>query len=80
MRDLGIDAFADTHRVWRSLVIRNVMWLHGMRTAKISKGHIEKWFRLGYSNSSVVPLKHTVVRYCDVFRDRGSSSTTRLRS
>ena len=22
------DAFADTHRVWRSLVIRNVMWLH----------------------------------------------------
>lgn len=71
MRDLGIDAFADTHRVWRSLVIRNVMWLHGMRTAKISKGHIEKWFRVGYSNSSAVPLKHTVVRYCDVFRDLG---------
>lgn len=71
MKSLGIDAFADAHRVWRSLVIRNILWLGGMRTAKISKGHIEKWFRLGYSNPSAVPLKHTVVRYCDVFRDLG---------
>ena len=71
MRAMGIDAFADTHGVWRTMFLRSWLWLRGMRTAKINKGRVEKWFRVGYCNSNAVPLKHTVVRYCDVFRDLG---------
>jgi ADP-heptose:LPS heptosyltransferase len=71
MRTLGIDAFADTHGVWRTMFVRLWLWLHGLRTARIRKGRIEKWFRVGYCNSNAVPLKHTVVRYCDVFRRLG---------
>ena len=71
MRDLGIDAFADTHGVWRTMFVRMWLWLHGLRTARIRKGRVEKWFRVGYCNSNAVPLKHTVVRYCDVFRRLG---------
>ncbi len=71
MRSLGIDAFADTHGVWRTMFVRVWLWLHGIRTARIRKGRIEKWFRVGYCNSNAVPLKHTVIRYCDVFRSLG---------
>lgn len=71
MKALGIDAFADTHGVWRTMFVRTWLWLHGVRTACIDKGRIEKWFRVGYCSSNAVPLKHTVVRYCDVFRDLG---------
>ncbi len=71
MRSLGIDAFADAHGVWRTMFVRIWLWLHGLRTARIRKGRIEKWFRVGYYNSDAVPLKHTVIRYCDVFRDLG---------
>ena len=71
MRTLGIDAFADTHGVWRTMFVRMWLWLHGLRTARIHKGRVEKWFRVGYCNSNAVPLKHTVVRYCDVFRRLG---------
>ena len=71
IRALGIDAFADTHGVWRTMFVRMWLWLHGLRTARIRKGRVEKWFRVGYSNSNAVPLKHTVIRYCDVFRRLG---------
>lgn len=71
MRALGIDAFADTHGVWRTIFVRIWLWLHGIRVAWIRKGRIEKWFRVGYCNSNVAPLKHSVIRYCDVFRDLG---------
>lgn len=36
-----------------------------------TKGRIEKWFRLGCTNPAASPLKHTVVRYCDVLRRLG---------
>ena len=71
MKAMGIDAFADTHGVWRTMFMRMWLWLCGMRTASIDKGRIEKWFRVGYCKSDAVPLKHTVVRYCDVFRSLG---------
>lgn len=71
MRALGIDAFADAHDVWRTMFVRIWLWLCGMQTARIRKGRVEKWFRVGYCNSNAVPLKHTVVRYCDVFRSMG---------
>lgn len=71
MRALGIDAFADTHGVWRTMFVRIWLWLHGIRTARIRKSRIEKWLRVGYDNSNTIPLKHSVVRYCDVFRELG---------
>lgn len=71
MRLLGIDAMADTHGVWRTMFVRMWLRLHGLRTAKIDKGRIEKWHRVNYNHSNTAPLKHTVERYCDVFRDLG---------
>ena len=70
-RKAGITAVADTHGSPLSLLFASLMWLFGRKVARIRKGGIEKWFRLGYSSSNAVPLKHTVVRYCDVFRRLG---------
>lgn len=70
-RALGVDAVADTHGVIRSVFFSLIMRLFGRPVAFIRKGRVEKWFRLGYSSSDAVPLKHTVVRYCDVFRRLG---------
>lgn len=67
----GIDAVADTHFVLRSIVMTSFLFLSGLKFAFIRKGKLEKWFRLGYSSPDAVPLKHTVVRYCDVFRRLG---------
>ena len=72
VRRLGVDAVADVHDVLRSRVFRLSMWLRGVRTAHIRKGRFAKWMRLrGGASANAVPLKHTVVRYCDVFRDLG---------
>ncbi len=70
-RRRGVDAFADTHFVLRSVLLGLLLRLTGIRVAHLRKGKVEKWFRLGYSSTDAVPLKHTVVRYCDVFRRLG---------
>lgn len=70
-RRRGIDAVADMHGVLRSRIIGLLLRLHGMPAARIDKGRIEKWFRLGCTNPAASPLKHTVVRYCDVLRRLG---------
>lgn len=67
----GIDAIADTHGVLRSRLLCLFAGLRGIRSRSIRKGHVEKWFRLGYSRDGAIPLKHTVVRYCDVIRRLG---------
>ena len=71
IRAMGVDAIADMHGVIRSYEIDTLARLTGLRVATIRKGRIEKWFRIGYSKSDAVPLKHTVVRYCDVLRRLG---------
>ena len=58
-------------RVLRSRIVGLLLRLHGMPAARIDKGRIEKWFRLGCTNPAASPLKHTVVRYCDVLRRLG---------
>ncbi len=69
---LGIDAVADLHGVLRSMVIRNALALRGLPVASIHKGRIDKHMRLGCpSSGEVPPLRHTVQRYCDVFRRLG---------
>lgn len=71
IRNRGIDAIADMHGVIRSYEIDLIAMFYGIRTARIRKGKVEKWFRLGYSKSDAQPLKHSVVRYCDVLRRFG---------
>ncbi len=71
IRRMGVDAFADVHGVLRSKVLRTALWLAGVRTACIRKGRVAKWMRLGCGSRPCEPLKHTVVRYCDVFRRLG---------
>jgi len=70
-RRRGVDAVADVHGVLRSRIIGLLLRLHGMSAATIDKGRIEKWFRLGGTSPVAGPLKHTVVRYCDVLRRLG---------
>ena len=68
----GVTAIADTHGVLRSHVLRIFAFMRGLiRSRSIRKGRVEKWFRVGYSHNHAVPLKHTVVRYCDVVRRLG---------
>ena len=70
-RQRGVDAVADVHGVLRSRIVGLLLALRGMPAARIDKGRIEKWFRLGCSNPAAAPLRHTVVRYCDVLRRLG---------
>lgn len=69
-RALGVDAVADVHDVLRSKLFRLSMRLHGVPVASIHKGRCEKRRALG-SGGAFEPLKHSVVRYCDVFRRLG---------
>ena len=69
-RRLGVDAVADVHNVLRSKAFRLSMWLHGIPTASICKGRAAKKRALG-TGGRFEPLKHSVVRYCDVFRRLG---------
>lgn len=71
MRKAGIDGVADIHDVWRSKIFRFAMWLRGVKTAHVDKGHIEKWMRLNSGAICAKPLKHTVIRYCDTLRRLG---------
>ena len=69
--ELKIDAVADMHNVLRSKMVRAADHLRGIPGSVIHKGRIEKYMRLGRGSEGVKPLKHTVIRYCDVFRRLG---------
>lgn len=70
-RRMGVDAVADVHGVLRSVVFRTALWLHGVPVAAIEKGREEKKEFILRGGRGVKPAKHTVVRYCDVFRKLG---------
>ena len=69
-RRRGVDAVADVHDVLRSKVFDLSMRLHGIRVARIDKGRADKKHAL-QTGGRFEPLKHSVVRYCDVFRSLG---------
>ena len=72
VRRLGVDAVADVHDVLRSKAFRLSMRLHGIPVAHIRKGRSEKRARMHTGAAAdAAPLKHTVTRYCDVFRRLG---------
>lgn len=70
-RRLGVDAVADIHDVLRSKAFRLSMRLHGIPTAHIDKGRAEKRRFIRSGGRGMKPLRHTVLRYCDVFRRLG---------
>ena len=70
-RRLGVDAVADVHDVLRSQAFRFSMRLHGIPTAHIDKGRAEKHRLIRCGGRGMEPLRHTVLRYCDVFRRLG---------
>ncbi len=68
---MGIDAVADVHGVIRSEVFRYIMRLHGIPIARIRKEHSEKRHFIRQGGACAAPLRHTILRYCDVFRRLG---------
>lgn len=70
-RQLGVDAVADVHGVLRSEAFGLSMRLHGVRVASIRKGRAEKRRFIRRGAGVTEPLRHTVLRYCDVFRRLG---------
>lgn len=71
MRRRGVDAVADVHGVLRSWVVSCAMRLHGIPVAHIDKGRREKKAFIEAGGRGMSPLRHTVLRYCDVFRRLG---------
>ena len=68
--ELGsFDFVADMHNVWRSRYIRWAMRLRGARVENIKKGRFER-FLLTHQLSRK-PLKHSILRYCDVLYGLG---------
>jgi ADP-heptose:LPS heptosyltransferase len=64
-------AFADLHDVLRSQIVRTFFKLSGTKTAKIDKGRKEKKELTRSENKVRRQLKHTVMRYADVFASLG---------
>ncbi len=68
----GVDCVADLHGVGITVLISTLLRLRGISLKKINKGRFSKWMRMDGGCSDVTkPLKHTVVRYCDVVRRLG---------
>ncbi|MBN8876102.1 MAG: glycosyltransferase family 9 protein [Sphingobacteriales bacterium] len=61
------DAIADLHNVLRSILLRSLFKLAGIRTAKIDKGRKEKKELTSKQNKKLVQLKTSFQRYADVF-------------
>ncbi|HJC26847.1 glycosyltransferase family 9 protein [uncultured Alistipes sp.] len=70
-RRLGVDAVADVHGTLRSKTFGLSMRLRGIRVADIRKGRDEKRAFIRCGGRGMEPLRHTVLRYCDVFRRLG---------
>lgn len=70
---LGVDCVADLHDVLRTKVLTTLLRLcHNIPSRTIRKGRFSKWMRMdGGCKEVTKPLKHTVIRYCDVLRSLG---------
>lgn len=71
VRRMGVDAVADAHGVIRSAVFRRLLWLCGIPTAHIDKEHARKRRLIRHGAAAATPLRHSILRYCDVFRRLG---------
>jgi ADP-heptose:LPS heptosyltransferase len=69
IRQYKIDYVIDLHDVLRSKVLRIIFRLSGVQVAVIDKGRREK--RKLITGKIKTQLKHSVIRYCDVFKKAG---------
>jgi len=65
------EAVADLHDNLRSKILRNLFRLSGKPYAYINKGREEKKLLTRFPNKVLKPLKRTVERYVNVFRELG---------
>ena len=65
------DAVADLHDNLRTKILRNLFRLSGTAYQNIDKGRAEKKLLTRFPNKVLKPLKRTVERYADVFRNLG---------
>lgn len=71
IRDFKPDYVADLHDVIRTKMITSIFKKHGYQVYKIDKGKAEKEVLTDIWNLDKKPLKRTVERYADVFREMG---------
>lgn len=71
--NMGVEAVADVHGTLRSMTISRLLRLQGVsRQATIDKSRGDKRRALGGGyRSMAAPLRHSVLRYCDVLRSLG---------
>jgi ADP-heptose:LPS heptosyltransferase len=74
----GWDGIADLHDVLRTKILRFFFWTRGTRVAIIDKGRKEKRKLTRKNNKFIVPLKHTVIRYSEVFQKLGLGLVVKL--
>lgn len=67
----SIDFVADLHDVIRTKILNAIFTLKGLPVFKIDKGKDEKKHLTNIWNIGKEPLKQTVERYADVFREMG---------
>lgn len=65
------DAVADLHDSLRSKFIRRLFRFKGVKSTNIDKGRAGKKLLTRFPNKVLKPLKRTVERYADVFRELG---------
>lgn len=67
----GADAVADLHFNLRSRILAVIFKVSGLVVKQLDKGRKEKKALTRFQNKVLKPLKPTVERYADVFRDLG---------
>jgi ADP-heptose:LPS heptosyltransferase len=65
------DAVADLHNNLRTQTLRRLFRLIGVKTAALDKDRAEKKLLTRFPNKILKPLRRTVERYADVFRNIG---------
>ncbi len=73
IKDFKPDYVADLHDVIRTKMVNSIFKRHRYRVSKINKGKSEKEKLTNVWNLDKKPLKRTVERYADVFREMGFS-------
>lgn len=73
LKNRKVGALADLHNVLRSKIVRSFFVGSGKPTANIDKGRSEKKALTRLENKVFKPLRPTVERYADVFRELGFS-------
>ncbi len=69
--NLDVDYVVDLHDTIRTKMFRAFMKMRGIKVAHLLKGRFYKWMRMDGGCNNAIPLRHTVLRYCDVVRSLG---------